>query len=160
MAVKINLYICNFVVGISNNEIATNNSQLNTNKMKPVFPITVTSLNKTSIKLNAVFDTGSYYTIIRADKLPVDTAILKQELSFGTANKNARLSIIGKTFLVFQIGSKMIEAGVLVSPDLGSDILIGAQTMQSWDISIMNVKGKTKIRIAHDMRDPDINEVV
>ena len=54
----------------------------------------------------------------------------------------------------------MIEAGVLISPELGSDMLIGAQTMQSWDISIINTKGKTKINVKHDMRDPEINEVV
>ena len=128
--------------------------------MKPVFPITITSLNKTSQNVNAVFDTGSYYTIIRADKLPLDTMILPQESSFRTTNKNARLSIIGKTFLVLQIGNKMIEAGVLVSPELGNDMLIGAQTMQSWDISILNKSGKTIIKVEHDMRAPEINEVV
>jgi hypothetical protein len=53
----------------------------------------------------------------------------------------------------------MIDAQVLVSNELGADMLIGAQTMQSWDISIINTKGNTKINVAHDMRDPEITEV-
>jgi hypothetical protein len=128
--------------------------------MKPIVPVTVFSLNKTSRKVNAVFDSGSYYTIIRVDKLPADTTIIKQESTFGTANKKAKLKIIAETILILGIGKKLIKTHVLVSDELGSDMLIGAQTMQSWDISILNEKGKTKIKIVHDMRDPEINEVV
>jgi hypothetical protein len=127
--------------------------------MKPVFPIKIISLNNTSANLNAVFDSGSFYTIIRADKLPADTMIIRQELTFRTAHKGGILQIIGKTILDILIGEKMIETQVLVSSELGSDMLIGAQTMQSWDISIMNSKGKTTINVAHDMRDPEITEV-
>jgi len=127
--------------------------------MKPVFPIKIISLNNTSANLNAVFDSGSFYTIIRADKLPADTTVIRQELTFRTANKGGILQIIGKTILDILIGEKMIETQVLVSSELGSDMLIGAQTMQSWDISIMNSKGKTTINVAHDMRDPEITEV-
>jgi hypothetical protein len=127
--------------------------------MKPVFPIKIISLNNTSANLNAVFDSGSFYTIIRADKLPADTTVIRQELTFRTAHKGGILQIIGKTILDILIGEKMIETQVLVSSELGSDMLIGAQTMQSWDISIMNSKGKTTINVAHDMRDPEITEV-
>ena len=127
--------------------------------MKPIFPITIYSLNKTSQNVNAVFDSGSYYTIIRQDKLPLNTVVIENNKTFRTANKQGNLEIIGETILIFQIGEKMIDDKVLVSADLGSDMLIGAQTMQSWDISIMNIKGKTKINIEHDMRDPEITEV-
>ncbi len=128
--------------------------------MKPILPITIFSLNKTSRNVNAVFDSGSFYTIIRADKLPANTTIIPQNTTFGTANKKGRLNVIGQTILIMGIGKKMIQGEVLVSPDLGSDMLIGAGTMQTWDISIINIKGKTKIDIKHDMRDPEINEVV
>lgn len=128
--------------------------------MKPIVPITILSLNNTSRSVNAVFDSGSYYTIVRADKLPANTTIIEQHQSFGTANKKSRLKTIGETILIMSIGKKMIKSEALVSEELGSDMLIGAQTMQSWDISILNTKGKTTINIKHDMRDPEINEVV
>jgi len=128
--------------------------------MKPIFPVTVFSLNKTSADLKAVFDSGSFYTIIRADKLPVNTQVINQEISFGTANKKASLKVRGQTILVIKIGEKMVQGEVLVSDELGSDMLIGAGLMQTWDISILNTNGKTKINVTHDMRDPEINEVV
>lgn len=128
--------------------------------MKPILPIKISSLNGTSKNVNAVFDSGSYYTIIRTDNLPVNTTVIKQHKAFGTANRKASLNIIGQTILVMSIGKKMIQGEVLVSDELGSDMLIGAQTMQSWDILILNTKGKTTITIKHDMRDPEINEVV
>src|ERR1039457_6262764 len=115
--------------------------------MKPVFPVKITSLNKTSTDLNAVFDSGSYYTIIREDRLPLKTAVIPQQITFRTANKKGSLTILGQTILTIGIGKKMIQDAVLVSSELGSDMLIGAKTMQSWDISIINVKGKTKIKV-------------
>ena len=128
--------------------------------MKPIFPVTVFSLNKTSADLKAVFDSGSFYTIVRADKLPLNTQVINQEITFGTANKKASLSVIGQTILVIKIGEKMVQGEVMVSDELGSDMLIGAGLMQTWDISIMNTNGKTQINVKHDMRDPEINEVV
>ena len=128
--------------------------------MKPVFPIKITSLNNTSVNLDAVFDTGSFYTIIRADKLPADTMVIRYDKTFRTAQKGGTLAIVGQTILNIAIEDRMINDRVLVSSELGSDMLIGAQTMQSWDISIMNNDGKTTIHVAHDMRDPEITEVV
>lgn len=128
--------------------------------MKPILSVNVYSLNQTVKNVNAVFDTGSYYSIIRADQLPAHTLIIPQEKTFGTANKKAKLKIIGVTVLIIGIGTKMIQTEVLVSNELGSDMLIGAQAMQSWDISIRNTNGKTTIFVKHDMRDPEINEVV
>lgn len=127
--------------------------------MKPLLPVKIFSLNKTSNHLNAVFDSGSYYTIIRADKLPRNTTVIKQKVTFRTANKKGNLNIIGQTILTIAIGNKMIQDAVLVSHELGSDMLIGAKTMQSWDISIVNTNGKTKVNVKHDMRDPEITEV-
>ena len=127
--------------------------------MKPVYPITVQSLNKTSTNLNAVFDTGSYYTIIRTDQLPAKTLVYPELQTFRTANKKGGLKIIGKTILKMKIGNKMIEDSVLISDELGSDMLIGAKTMQCWDITILNKKGQTTIIVKHDIRDPEINVV-
>jgi hypothetical protein len=128
--------------------------------MKPLFPVKVISLNKTSADLNAVFDSDSFYTIIRKDKLPRNATFTPQKLTFRTANKKGRLAIIGQIILTIVIGEKRVQDQVLVSSELGSDMLIGSKTMQSWDISVMNSKGKTKINVAHDMRDPEITEVV
>jgi hypothetical protein len=127
--------------------------------MKPLYPVRIFSLNKTSTKLNAVFDTGSYFSIVRADKLPRNTTVIKQDLVFRTANKKGSLKIQGQTILTIEIGKKMVQDAVLVSSELGSDMLIGAKTMQSWDISVMNSNGKTRITVKHDMRDPEITEV-
>ncbi|OFY64074.1 MAG: hypothetical protein A3H98_06135 [Bacteroidetes bacterium RIFCSPLOWO2_02_FULL_36_8] len=127
--------------------------------MKPVIPVKIISLNNTTSEVNAVFDTGSYYTIIRTDKLPPDTQIIKNHKTFRTANKQGGLTIFGETILIIQIGKKRVDDKVLVSAELGSEMLIGAKTMQSWDISIINTNGKTKINVAHDMRDPEITEV-
>ncbi|MBI2059133.1 MAG: hypothetical protein HYT87_05115 [Nitrospirae bacterium] len=61
--------------------------------------------------------------------------------------------------LVMTIGEKMIQDDALVSPDLGQDMLVGAGTMQKWDIIIRNRNGKTKVIVGRDMRDPEITEV-
>ena len=128
--------------------------------MKPIFPVTIHSLNKkASTNLNAVFDTGSYYTIIRSNLLPPKTIVQPDPQTFKTANKKGGLKITGVTILIMQIGNKMIRDEVLVSDELGSDMLIGAKTMQSWDISIVNKNKQTIIVIKHDMRDPEINVV-
>lgn len=64
------------------------------------------------------------------------------------------------SYFSFENLSKNEQGEELVSPDLGSEKLKGAGMMQTWDISILNVKGKTQIYIDHDMRDQEINEVV
>jgi hypothetical protein len=127
--------------------------------MKPSFPVQITTLNKKSVNVNAVFDSGSFYTIIREDKLPKRTTVLPEKITFRTANKEGSLTILGHTILTISIGKKMIQESVMVSNELGSDMLIGAKSMQSWDISILNSNCKTKISVAHDMRDPEITEV-
>lgn len=127
--------------------------------MKPIFPVKIISLNNTSSDVNAVFDSGSFYTIIRSDKLPLNTQVLENQKTFRTASKQGSLKIIGETILIIQIGEKMVDGNVMVSADLGSDMLIGAGLMQTWDISLINTNGKTKVDVQHDMRDPEITEV-
>ena len=54
---------------------------------KPIEQITFTTLEDKSVSVEALFDSGSYYTIIREDVLPAGTQILqyKAPQSFGTA---------------------------------------------------------------------------
>ena len=128
---------------------------------KPIRNITITTLDEKSREVSAVFDTGSFYTIIREDRLPIG-AVMEQQtkpLEFGTASQGGKLRVKGGIIFVMTIGEKMIKDDALVSPDLARDMLIGAKTMQAWDISILNKSGKTEIIVGHDMRDPDITEV-
>ncbi|MDI6640770.1 MAG: hypothetical protein QME68_00455, partial [Elusimicrobiota bacterium] len=85
--------------------------------------------------------------------------LYKQPRKLGTAGKRTRVKIIGGTELIVGIGKKMIITHALVSPDLSREMIIGAETMQTWDISIKNHKGKTEVVVKHDMREPDIIEV-
>ena len=57
------------------------------------------------------------------------------------------------------IQGKQIDDLVLVSPDLSQEMLVGAGTMQKWDISILDRDGHTELSVGRDMRDPEIREV-
>ncbi len=128
---------------------------------KPIREIIITTLDEKSAKVRAVFDTGSFNTIIRADKVPSGAVVLHRvtPLEFRGASHGSKLTVTGAVELVMSIGEKMIEDDAMVSPDLAQDMLIGAKTMQAWDITIQNKNGETKIIVGHDMRDPDIIEV-
>ncbi len=128
---------------------------------KPIENVTLTTIEEQSVHTKALFDSGSFYTIVREDILPQNTQILryKNPELFGTAGKNGSVSITGVTSLVVAIGEKMISTRAYVSPDLRREFIVGAETMQAWDISIHTTNGKTKIHVGHDMRDPEITEV-
>ncbi len=128
---------------------------------KLVMDVVITTVERNTSTVRAVWDSGSFYTIIREDRLPPGSGIQRYpspEILRGAA-KGSRLEMIGVTELIFTVGEKMIRDSALVSPDLAQDLLIGAKTMQAWDISIVNSNGHTTISIGHDMRDPDIIEV-
>jgi len=57
------------------------------------------------------------------------------------------------------IGDRLIESQALVSPDLSQEMIIGAGTMQEWDITIRNQNGHTEVVVGKDLRDPDVQEV-
>lgn len=128
---------------------------------KPVKKITITTADEKTGEVNAVFDRGSFYTIIRQDKIPAGATVLPQLhlQTFRTAGEGGRVNISAHIHLIMSIGDKMIDDSALVSPNLVSDLLIGAKTIQAWDISILNKNGNTQIQIGHDMRDPEITEV-
>jgi hypothetical protein len=118
-------------------------------------------LDEKSARVRAVFDTGAHPTIIREDRLPSGTTVLRGSSvrHMRTAAQGGRLDIAGGTILVMNIGDRIIEDEALVSPNLAQEMLIGAGTMQKWDITIRNVNGQTSVDVGRDLRDPDIQEV-
>ncbi len=128
---------------------------------KPIVDVTVKSMEGTSAKVRAVFDSGSHYSIIQEAKLPPKTLVHRYAKSetLKTATVGGRLHISGRTLLIIHIGTKRVSSEVLVSPDLSKDMLVGAGTMQMWDISIKNGGGRTRITVGHDLDDPEVQEV-
>ena len=128
---------------------------------KPVLDIAITTLDGRSRKIPAVLDTGSFYSLIRQDLLPSGTDLLRypSRRIFRTAARGGKLGTIGATELIITICGKKILANVLVSSNLAREMIIGAGTMQMWDISIKNRNGKTRVIVGRDMRDPEITEV-
>lgn len=128
---------------------------------KPILEVTLENNGGQASKARTVFDTGSYYTIVRESSLPPGTQILlyAKPRELRTAAQGGQLAIKGTTHLVMTIGSKKIEDDAMVSASLSQEAIIGAGTMQKWDVSIRNGNGHTTVEVGHDMRDPDVNEV-
>jgi len=129
---------------------------------KPIQKVEIETIDKKTKSINALFDSGSFYSIIRSDSMPATKYLFKypKPKEFGTANKKSILKIIGETSLVIKINNKKINETVLVAPQLSRDLIIGAKAMQSWHITVDNSTGETKIVVEKDMNDPDITEVV
>lgn len=128
---------------------------------KPILEIGITTLDEKTGQARAVFDSGSFYTIIRQDKVPQEANVLRRTspVEFRAASKGSTLTVVAEVSLVMTIGEKRIQDSALISPDLVQEMLVGAKTMQAWDITIRNQNGKTEVIVGHDMRDPDITEV-
>lgn len=136
-------------------------SSYNNFMSKPILNVKITTPNEKKGTVNALFDTGSFYTIIRRDCFPEGGSIFEfaKAKRFGTAGQRGKIRIVGETNLVVSIGNRMINTSAFVSPDLKREMLIGAGTMQMWDITIRNRKGKTIVLVGRDMRDPEITEI-
>ena len=76
-----------------------------------------------------------------------------------TAAQGGTLDVIGGTILVITIRDRMIQDEALVSPNLAQELLVGAGTMQKWNITIKNQNGHTSVEVGRDLRDPDVQEV-
>jgi hypothetical protein len=128
---------------------------------KPILEVEVTTSEEATSRVKAVFDTGSFYSILREDKVPPGVRILQHKTprSFRTAARGAGLQASGEMPVVLTIGDRRIDDVVLVSEDLAQEMLIGAGTMQKWDISIVTRGGRTEVVVGRDMRDPDITAV-
>ena len=128
---------------------------------KPTRDIKITTPDEKSATVKAVFDSGSFYTILHEDKVPAGARVLerKHPRSFRTAARGGSLSATGELPLVLTIGDREVDDIALVSSDLSQEMLVGAGTMQKWDISIVNREGRTDVHVGRDMRDPDVIEV-
>lgn len=128
---------------------------------KPVLEIEVMTSDDVTGKVMAVVDSGSFYTIIREDCVPSAAAVMKRKTvrTFRAASTGSKLTATGDVALVMTVEGRQIDDIALVSPDLAQEMLLGAGTMQKWDISILNANGHTKVTVGRDMRDPHIVEV-
>lgn len=114
-----------------------------------------------SSRAEAVLDSGSFFTIVRDDVLPKKTAVatLKTPRVRGMAGRSGRLRMTGEVVISIELEGKEIQTSAYVCPDLKRDLLIGATTMQGWDISVLNRGGKTRVVVGRDMNDPDLTGV-
>jgi hypothetical protein len=128
---------------------------------KPILDVTIETLDAHRGRVRALFDTGAHPTIIREDRLPAGAALVRRPapLRMRTATQGGTLDVIGGTILVITVGDRQIQDEALVSPNLTQELLVGAGTMQKWDISIKKENGHTSVEIGRDLRDPDIQEV-
>ena len=128
---------------------------------KPVVDIEVQSIEGGRAKVRAVFDTGSHFSIVQAAKLPLGAQVLEypRAQTLKTAAQGGKLRILGRTVLILRVGAKRVSDEVLVSSDLSQEMLVGAGTMQKWDISVRNSGGRTRVTVGRDLDDPDVTEV-
>lgn len=128
---------------------------------KPVVQVELRTFDGKSGRARAVVDTGAYRSLIREDCLPLGATVVPsappRELK--TAAQGGKLRVVGVVVLSIEVGDRMIEGEVLVSPDLSQEMLIGAEMMQAWDISVRNANGHTEVHVGRDLRDPDVQEV-
>lgn len=123
--------------------------------------VVLTTRDEKSGYVKAVLDSGSFFSIIRKNKVPEGAQVVwwTSPQEFKTAAGGGKLKVIGELPLIITMDEKMVEDSVLISPELSQEMLIGAKTMQAWDISIINRDGETQIVVGRDIRDPDIIEV-
>ena len=128
---------------------------------KPVLDIKIGKKEGKKCVVAALIDSGSFYTLIREDCLPADVRVDKYKTAekLGMAGKGGHLRAIGETVLIMNINGHPISDEVRIAPDLKREFILGAGTMQKWDISIKNKNGHTQIIVGHDMNDPDIQAV-
>ena len=128
---------------------------------KPILDIEIHTPDDAFTTVKAVFDTGSFYTIVREDRVPSQAAIVRRKIPriLRAAARGSQLTAVGEVSLVLSIGGREIDDVALVSPELAQEMLVGAGTMQKWDISILNQGGHTEVSVGRDMHDPDITEV-
>ena len=116
---------------------------------KPILNIDILTLHEESTTVKAVIDTGSFYTIIREDKVPSSATIVtrKTPLMLRAASRGSKLSATGEVSIMLTIAGKQISDIALVSPDLSQEMIVGAGTMQKWDISTINRNGHTEVTV-------------
>jgi hypothetical protein len=119
---------------------------------KPIVDIKIRTTDDATANVKAVFDSGSFYTIVHEDKVPSAASVVRRKSprTLGAAARGSQLTAVGDVSLVLTIGNKEIDDAALVSPNLVQEMLVGARTMQKWDISIINRNGSTQVSIGRD----------
>jgi hypothetical protein len=114
---------------------------------KPIREIRLTTADGRSGTVKAVSDSGSFYTILREDKVPPGAAVIRREEPrvLRAAARAASLSATAELPLVLSIGDREVADVALITPDLSQEMLVGAGTLQKWDISIVNEDGCTEV---------------
>ena len=129
---------------------------------QPVLDVSIETLDARRGKVRAVFDFGAHPTIIREDRLPAGATVVRKPIParMRTAAQGGTLDIVGGTILLITtVGGRTIQDEALVSPNLSQEMLVGAGTMQKWDILIVNENGHTRVEVGRDLSDPDVQEV-
>lgn len=128
---------------------------------KPIRKVQLITMDGRSKTVSGRFDTGSFHTIVRPAALPEGAVVssLAHPEELRTAAAGGRLRVTGAIVLYLQIGRKRIREDVDVSPDLSRDLLIGAGTMQKWDITVRNTNGSTEVVVGRHVADPEVTEV-
>ncbi len=128
---------------------------------KPIRMIKVSARDGKKASVEALIDTGAFYTIIRQDCVPAGAKVnpYKTGELLGTAGKRGHVRAVAETVLVMVVEGHPIRDEVLISPDLKREFILGAKTMQAWDISVKNKNGHTTVHVGRDMNDPDIQAV-
>jgi len=85
-------------------------------------------------KVNALFDRGATYSIVRKDIAEKITFIdsLPKLMEFGTASKEKKIIIKLRTSMDFYIDDTRFSDEFLVTDEIEEEVIIGAKTMQSW----------------------------
>lgn len=128
---------------------------------KPIRTIKVKTMDGKRAEVEALIDTGSFYTIIRQDCVPPGAKVVRYRTveRLGTAGKSGQVRIVASAEMILEVEGHPINDDVRISPDLKREFVLGAKTMQAWDISVKNKNGHTKVVVGRDMNDPDIQAV-
>ena len=129
---------------------------------KPVRKAEIVTMEELRASINALFDSGSFHTLIRESCLPPQAMILRTKTPeiLGTAEPGGSVKVIGRIVLKVLVEGHEIEVESRICPALSAEFIIGARDMQGWDISIRNENGHTTVHIGHDLNDPDIQTVL
>lgn len=129
---------------------------------KPVRQSVITTMEGLKGEVSALFDTGSFLSLIREDKLPEGTLVLrlKEPKMFGTADTGGQFTATSAVELEVHVENHDIFVPAFVAPNLSAEMIIGAGVMQMWDITIKNDNGQTTIHIGRDVNDPDTQSVL
>ena len=89
-------------------------------------------------ELNALFDSGATYSLVRADlAAPLGTLEkLPRPLNAETASEGQFLRIEHRISLDFYLNDLRLTDEFLVVPNLSEEAIIGATTMQKWKIKL------------------------